>query len=78
MLSAIGSLGMYGAAEETLMNAVERALAGLGIGTALALALGGVVLGAEALAGRGRRRKESRNAGPPPDAPRRRGSEAFR
>ncbi len=54
MLSAIGSLGMYGAAEETLMNAVERALAGLGIGTALALALAGLMLGAEALARRGR------------------------
>lgn len=78
MLSAIGSPGTYGAAEEALVNAVERALAGLGIGTALALALGGVVLGAEALAGRGRGRTESRNAGPPPDAPRRRVNEAFR
>ncbi len=62
MLNALGMSGMQGAVEEALMNAIERAIAALGAGTAIALALGGLVLVTEALARRpwGQKRESCR------------------
>lgn len=78
MSNAIGTTGMYGAAEMALTSAVERAVAALGIGTVVALALVALVVAVEALARRmwgGRR--ESRGSRTRPAAPRGRGG-AFR
>jgi hypothetical protein len=55
MLIALGISDLYGAVEAALVTAIERAVAALGAGTVLALALVGLVLGVEALARRWRR-----------------------
>ena len=52
MLIALGISDLYGAVEAALVTAIERAVATLGAGTVLALALVGLVLGVEALARR--------------------------
>jgi hypothetical protein len=49
MLDALEIFGMYGAAEQALMQAIERTVVALGAGGAIALALTGLMLGAEAL-----------------------------
>jgi hypothetical protein len=49
MLNALATFGMYGAAEQALMQAIERAVVALGVGSAIGLAIAGLMLGAEAL-----------------------------
>lgn len=72
MLNELAMLGMHVASPEALGDAIERAISGLAIGTAIALLLGALVLGVESLS-RGPREKKLRK----PSAARRRG-EAYR
>lgn len=70
---------MYGAAEEALMTAMERAVAVLGIGTVVALALAGLVIGVELFAKAWRQKRRGRRArGSRPRAARRHRGEAYR
>lgn len=75
MLNGFPIAAMDGAVQEALGSALERTGGALGVGTAVALLLGVLVLGVELLA-RGRRKKTRRPRGPRPPRSRRR--EAYR
>jgi hypothetical protein len=62
MLDALGTLGRYGAAEQALMQAIERTVVALGAGGAVALAIAGLMLGAEALLRSQREKSADRGA----------------
>ena len=64
MWNALAMSGMNGVTHEALGNAIERAIAGLGIGSVIALALGALVLGVEALSRRPRRSKKGTGGAP--------------
>lgn len=79
MFNAMEISGMYGAAEEALMTAMERAITALGIGTVIALALAGLVIGVEVLANTWERKRKGREARRSrPRAARRHRGEAYR
>ena len=78
MMNAIGISGMYGAAEEALMAATERAIALLGIGTVIGLALAILVVGAEALGRRWGRPRKGHRSKRRPLAPRKGRRAAYR
>jgi hypothetical protein len=74
MLNAFPTSAMDGSAHEALGAAVERVLTTLGVGTGVALLLGALVLGLEAL----RRRRETTSRPRDPRSARRRRREAYR
>lgn len=79
MFKAIEISAMYGAPAEALTAATERVITALGIGTVVALALAGLVLGVEALANAWeRKRKGSAARRSRPRAARRHQGEAYR
>lgn len=79
MLNALGTFGMYGAAEQALMQAIERAIAALGAGSAIALTVAGLMLGAEALFQSQREKRADRRAKRRrPKGTRKRRNEAYR
>lgn len=75
MLKAFPISAMDGAAQEALGNAIERVIAALGIGTAVAFLLGILVYGVEVLA---RRHREKGRKPPGPSSPRTRRREVYR
>jgi hypothetical protein len=78
-MNAIGISGMYGASAEALMTAMERVITALGIGTVIALALAGLVIGLEVLANAWRQKRRGRGARRSrPRAARRQRGEAYR
>lgn len=79
MFKAIEISAMYGAPAEALAAATERVIIALGIGTVVALALAGLVIGVEVLANAWeRKRKGSGARRSRPRAARRHQGEAYR
>lgn len=64
MLTVIAMSGLPEAAHEFLGGALERAVTGLGIGTAVALLLGALVVAVEAAARRPWRKRRPRRPAP--------------
>lgn len=70
---------MYGAAEQALMQAIERTVVALGAGSAIALALAGLMPGAESLLRSQREKSGDREAGRRrPKGARKQRKEAYR
>lgn len=79
MFNAIEISGVYAAPAEALAAAMERAIAALSIGTVIALALAGLVIGVEVLANAWRQKRRGREARRSrPRAARRHRGEAYR